>query len=172
MAEQKKALITVDGNTLMLQSFPPLQFSVEKILPYGLFILAGSGKIGKSWLALDICKAVATGGELWDFNAGRGEVLYFALEDSYARLQSRLKIMETENTDISQLYMTTASLGIGDGLLEQIRNFLAEHPNTKLLVIDTWCLSTEMRIVSYISLGLILMLISFVYQRLSRGTAE
>ena len=40
----------------------------------------------------------------------------------------------------------------------------------KLLVIDTWGLSTEMRIVSYISLGLILMLISFVYQKLSKSS--
>jgi len=42
----------------------------------------------------------------------------------------------------------------------------------KLLVIDTWGLSTEMRIVSYISLGLILMLISFVYQKLSKSSDE
>jgi len=39
-----------------------------------------------------------------------------------------------------------------------------------LLVIDTWGLFTEMRIVSYVSLGLILMLISFVYQKLSKDS--
>jgi len=39
----------------------------------------------------------------------------------------------------------------------------------KLLIVDTWGLSTEMRIISYISLGVILMLISFVYQKLSKG---
>jgi len=50
--------------------------------------------------------------------------------------------------------------------------FLSMAAVAKLLVIDTWGLSTEMRIVSYISLGLILMLISFVYQRLSRGTSD
>jgi hypothetical protein len=43
-----KAFAIIDGNTLMAQEFPPLQFAVEKILPHGLFILAGSGKIGKS----------------------------------------------------------------------------------------------------------------------------
>lgn len=46
--------------------------------------------------------------------------------------------------------------------------FLSMASVAKLLIIDTWGLSTEMRIVSYISLGLILMLISFVYQRLSK----
>ena len=41
-----KLLSTLDGNTLMAQTFEPLRFSVEKILPHGLFILAGSPKIG------------------------------------------------------------------------------------------------------------------------------
>ena len=46
--------------------------------------------------------------------------------------------------------------------------FLSMAAVAKLLIVDTWGLSTEMRIVSYISLGLILMLISFVYQKLSK----
>jgi len=60
-------LSTIDGGTLMAMDFEPLQFTAEKILPHGLFILAGSPKVGKSWLALDLCRAVATGGKLWDF---------------------------------------------------------------------------------------------------------
>jgi uncharacterized membrane protein len=46
--------------------------------------------------------------------------------------------------------------------------FLSMAAVGKLLIIDTWGLSIEMRIISYISLGLLLMLISFVYQRLSK----
>jgi len=38
----------------------------------------------------------------------------------------------------------------------------------KLLIVDTWGTSAEMRIISYISLGLILIIISFVYQRLNK----
>ena len=75
----------------MEQEFEPLRFAVDKILPHGLFILAGSGKIGKSWLALDICAAVSSGGKMWDFNTEQGNVLYLALEDNYSRLQGRLK---------------------------------------------------------------------------------
>jgi hypothetical protein len=41
----------IDGNTLMAQEYEPLQFAVEKILPHGVFILAGSGKIGKARFA-------------------------------------------------------------------------------------------------------------------------
>jgi len=68
-SKESKTLITLDGNTLMAREFEPLRFSVEKILPHGLFILAVSPKIGKSWLSLDLCQAIATGGKLWDFPA-------------------------------------------------------------------------------------------------------
>jgi len=133
----RKIFTTIDGNTLMLQEFEPLQFAVDKILPHGLFIMAGSGKIGKSWLALDIGTDVATGGSLWDFCAEQGDVLYLALEDYYRRLQSRLTKIEADNADISRFHLTTASLGISTGLLEQTHNFLSEHPDTKLIIIDT-----------------------------------
>jgi hypothetical protein len=132
-----KVFTTLDGNTLMAREFPPLRFSVEKILPHGLFILAGSPKIGKSWLSLDVCRAVATGGSLWEFPARQGDVLYLALEDNHQRLQTRLRQMETEKLDISRLHMATASFGLQDGLLEQIHNFIAANPGTTLIAIDT-----------------------------------
>lgn len=132
-----KTLTTLDGNTLMAQEFAPLRFTVDKILPHGLFILAGSPKIGKSWLSLDLCQAVATGGKLWDYQAEQGNVLYLALEDNYHRLQNRLKQMEVESLDISRLHMATASFGLQDGLLEQISNFVAANAGTNLIAIDT-----------------------------------
>jgi len=135
--KEPKTLITLDGNSLMAREFEPLRFSVEKILPHGLFILAGSPKIGKSWLSLALCQAVATGGKLWDFPAGQGDVLYLALEDKYNRLQDRLKKMGADTLDISRLHMTTASFGLQDGLLEQIHNFIASNPGTNLITIDT-----------------------------------
>ena len=133
--KEPKTLTTLDGNTLMAQEFEPLQFTVEKILPHGLFILAGSPKIGKSWLSLDLCRAVATGGKLWEFSAEQGDVLYLALEDNFNRLQNRLKQMESEKEDISRLHLATASFGLQDGLLEQIHNFLAEHSGTNFIAI-------------------------------------
>ncbi len=122
-----KTLVTVDGNSLMAQTFEPLRFSIKEILPHGLFILAGSPKIGKSWLSLDLCQAVATGGTLWHFPAEQGDVLYLALEDNFHRLQNRLVRIEAETLDISRLHMATASFGLQDGLLEQIHNFLKTH---------------------------------------------
>ena len=159
--EQPKTFTTIDAHTLLQQEFDPLQFAVDKILPHGLFILAGSSKIGKSWLSLDICRAVATGDEVWGFGASQGEVLYLALEDNYRRLYNRLQkigltafdekgtpsgkdlisgaayIADGSTTDLSGFHMTTASFGINSGLAEQVHNFMTIHPNVKLLVIDT-----------------------------------
>ena len=45
-------LRTVDGETLMSQPLHPPDFVVNELLSKGLHILAGSPKVGKSWLAL------------------------------------------------------------------------------------------------------------------------
>ena len=65
---------------------------VPDLLPGGLVILAGRPKLGKSWLALQICLAVATGGEFFGKKIERGRVLYLALEDHERRLQSRMNL--------------------------------------------------------------------------------
>ena len=132
-----KTFDIIDGNTLMAREYEPLQFAVEKILPHGVFILAGSGKIGTSWLSLDLCVNVATGGKLWDFSSEQGDVLYLALEDNYPRLQDRLNKIKAASVDISRLKLATAAFGISSGLLEQTYNHLANYPDTNLIVIDT-----------------------------------
>lgn len=82
-------LQTIDADTLMSTPLPVTQFIVEGLLPEGLHILAGSPRIGKSWLALWICLRVSKGSPVWDLPAMRGTVLYLCLEDSYARIQNR-----------------------------------------------------------------------------------
>ena len=46
MKENVKTFNLINAAALLEQEFEPLRFAVEKILPHGLFILAGSGKIG------------------------------------------------------------------------------------------------------------------------------
>jgi len=134
---EPKVFATIDGNSLMEQEYEPLQFSIDTILPHGIFVFAGSPKVGKSWLTLDMCHAISTGGKLWDFIATQGEVLYLALEDKYNRLQGRLKQMKADSKDISRLHLTTASFGLSNGLLEQVHNFITAYPGTNFIAIDT-----------------------------------
>lgn len=136
-------LKTINADDLMKIDFPPLSYAVNEILPQGLFILAGSGKIGKSWLALDMCLSVSGGRDLWEFSAEQGKVLYLALEDNFRRLQTRLSRIKEDNQGyqeeniISNIHLATASKGISDGLIEQVKDFINENPNTKLIIIDT-----------------------------------
>ena len=128
-------LNTIDADTLMSTPLPVTRFIVEGLLPEGLHILAGSPKIGKSWLALWICLRVSKGEPVWELPVTQGTVLYLCLEDSYARIQNRL--FQITDDAPNTLHFANLSSSIGDGLENQITSFLTEHPDTNLIVIDT-----------------------------------
>ncbi|WP_349947443.1 AAA family ATPase [Lacrimispora sp. BS-2] len=130
-----KKLETMDAETLMITPMEPLKFIVRGLIPQGLHILAGAPKIGKSWLALWVCLQVAKGERVWSFETRKCEVLYLCLEDSFARIQSRL--FEITDEAPPGLHFAIMSDAIGNGLELQIEDFLKEHPGTGLIVIDT-----------------------------------
>ena len=130
-----KKLNTIDADTLQTIAYEPLAFLVEDLLPQGLHLLAGAPKIGKSWLALWLCLRVARGEPLWNFPTHPCEVLYLCLEDSFQRIQSRLFDL-TEDAPPT-LHFAVMAEQLHSGLLEQIDQFLKEHPSTGLIVIDT-----------------------------------
>ena len=115
------------------RSRPPI---IDGLLYAGAYILAGAPKIGKSFLVAQIAYHVSIGRKLWDFDVHQGTVLYLALEDDYQRIQSRMFMMYGVN-DTPNLHFATAAGKIGTGLDEQLENFMREHPNTKLIIIDT-----------------------------------
>jgi len=103
-----KKLKTMDAETLMTTPMEPLKFIVSGLLPEGLHVLAGSPKIGKSWLALWICLQAAKGEKVWEFETQKSEVLYLCLEDSFARIQSRLfEIRYSENRTFADSFVYT-----------------------------------------------------------------
>ena len=83
-------LRTVDGETLMSQPLHPPDFVVSGLLSKGLHILAGSPKVGKSWLSLWLAVTVAKGEPVWGMTTQQGTTLYLCLEDSVLRIQNRL----------------------------------------------------------------------------------
>ena len=131
----RKTLSTIDADTLLSTTLPPTRFIIDRLLPQGLHILAGAPKVGKSWLALWLCLQVAQGTSVWDFPTHRGTVLYLCLEDSLTRIQSRL--FQITDDAPEALRFATIAAGIGEGLEEQLTNFLTQHPDTSLVVIDT-----------------------------------
>ena len=133
--KKENRLLTIDGETLMSQPLTPLNFVVDTLISQGLHILAGSPKVGKSWLALWLAVTVAKGEQVWGMSVKQGTTLYLCLEDSTLRIQNRL--FEITEDAPASVHFTTNSDTLGKGLEEQLCAFLAEHPDTVLVIIDT-----------------------------------
>lgn len=131
--------ITLDSplgsNVLAQMDLPPLKFVVNEILPQGIFILGGSPKVGKSWLALDFCFNVATGGKALGFQTLQGTVLYLMLEDNIRRMQDRIHKFNKDG--VNKLFVVNKAPNIYEGLVAQVLNFLEKHKDVNLVCIDT-----------------------------------
>ena len=93
-------LETVSMTTLYDTDFEGQEPLIDGLLYRGAYLLAGSPKVGKSFLMAQLAYQVSTGISLWG---------YFAV---YAKQ-------------------------LGAGLDEQLERFIREHPDTRLIVIDT-----------------------------------
>ena len=130
-----KKLKTVSGDELMKKTVKPVRFVVKDLLPRGLNIVAGKRKEGKSWLMLDLCFSVAAGEKFLDYDTEQGTVLYLDLEDPETRLLQRAR--EIRDVIPSKFHEATRAGKLGAGLAEQIEDFVQNHPDTNLVVIDT-----------------------------------
>ena len=130
-----KKLRTVSGDELMKKTVKPARFVVNGLIPRGLNIVAGKRKEGKSWLMLDLCFSVAEGEKFLDHDTEQGTVLYLDLEDPESRLIQRARGIR--DVIPSKFHEATKAGRLGGGLTEQIEDFVKEHPDTNLVVIDT-----------------------------------
>ena len=129
-------LHTVSMNELyetVYQSRPPV---IDGLLYSGTYLFAGAPKVGKSFFMAQLAYHISTGQKLWDYDVHQGTVLYLALEDDYQRLQERMfRMFGVEGTD--NLYFAVYAKQLGAGLDEQLEKFIREHPDTRLIIIDT-----------------------------------
>lgn len=93
---------------------PPIRHVVEGLLPMGMGVLVAKPKLGKSWMVLDLCLAVAQGEPFLGFPTRQHGTLYLALEDGKSRMQTRLR-----------------------RLLETLGEYLDANPDIHLVCIDT-----------------------------------
>ena len=128
---------TISLNELYDQVYASRPPIIDGLLCSGTYLFVGAPKLGKSFLMAQLAYHVSLGRPLWGYNVRQGTVLYLALEDEYRRLQKRLFWMfGVEGTD--ELYFTTSVRQLGGGLQEQLDRFVRDHPNTKLIIIDTF----------------------------------
>jgi AAA domain len=124
---------------LQTKELPETRWAIEPILPEGLTILGGKPKLGKSWLALSILHAIATGGvALGHYPVEQGEVLYIALEDGEKRLKHRANTALGNVLASPDFYYKTEWPRMDEGGLEELERILDEHPRMRLVCIDTW----------------------------------
>ncbi len=109
---------------------------IDGLLYTGTYLFAGAPKVGKSFFMAQLAYHVSTGQKLWDYEVHQGTVLYLALEDDYRRLQARMfRMFGVEGTD--KLHFAVYAKQLGNGLDNQLELFVKEHPDTKLIIIDT-----------------------------------
>jgi len=127
----------VDGAWLDAQTFPPLEWPVDGIVPEGFGLLVAPPKAGKSWMVAGIGLACAAGGyALGKIAVSKRPVLYLALEDGHRRLQSRFRtIMEGQPIPAGMQVITKAQSFEVPAMIEE---WLALHPGEKpLIILDT-----------------------------------
>lgn len=128
-------LATRSAQDLMTDPLVEKPMLIEGLMGDGLGFLCASPKTGKSWLAMDIGICVATGTPLWGRETQRGCVLHVPLEDTYERLRKRLWLITDEVE--GNLFFATHAETLANGLLDQLAMFHKEHPDLRLVIIDT-----------------------------------
>lgn len=137
----------INGLEILKTSYPEPRWGIPDILPVGLSMLGARPKIGKSWLALQIAHAKASGGCVLNKSVESGRVLYVALEDSPRRLHERM-LVQRWNEDHSKHidFITLEEKGefkfLHIGGAEQIERAIRTR-NYALVVIDTFRRATR-----------------------------
>jgi hypothetical protein len=139
-APEYSPLPVLTADAILATEWPEPVWAIPDLLPVGLAILAGKPKVGKSWLGLQVCFSVASGGMALNQKVDAGPILYLALEDTPRRLQERMRKqnwtrgLPADFMPLGQFFDQVGDLrnGGGERLARQI-----ERRGYRLVVIDT-----------------------------------
>lgn len=132
-------LHTKSAADLQKKVFADPKWAVPGLLPEGLTVLAGRPKKGKSWMALGLALAAASGGKAFGMtDVEQGKVLYLALEDSERRMQNRIAQLlgPCENFPPNLHYIAAGEFPRTGGI-EALQEWIKDNPDTRLVIIDT-----------------------------------
>lgn len=130
-------LVCCSAKDLQNKDLPPIEYYVKGLIPQGENLLCSAPKIGKSWLALDMCLSISRGLPILGFETKKSSCLYLALEDSENRLKDRINKLLNGTTVPDNFYYSINSNNLAQGLINELEDCLKEHPDIKVIVIDT-----------------------------------
>ena len=128
---------------LMQKEIPdPIVFiGVDDELPLlveGTCILSAKPKLGKSWFALSMCLAIASGETFLGYKTRQCSTLYLDLETSESIQKKRLgKVLKGKPVP-KKFYLETATDSINNGFLDQLENYLEQDPDLGVIVVDVF----------------------------------
>jgi biotin operon repressor len=129
----------------------PVEWRVQNMLGPGAYLLVARPKCGKSYLCLQLAKAVAAGVPFLGSPTRQAHVAYFATEDNLGRIHRRVLETQTQaglagvHIVVHEHLVTLAQAwarqpeetrGAGEGD-DWLRQWLGEHPQVKLVLLDT-----------------------------------
>ena len=122
------------GDELQKKRIPRTPCVIEGILPEGYTVLSAPRKIGKSWIALQMCLSVAKGEPFLGRTVQKGQALYIALEDNEGSSSARMEDQIGSDPCPHDMIYCFGCKGIEDGFTDELDN-LIEHEGLKDLKI-------------------------------------
>ena len=133
-----KSFNIISAPDLQNTDLPPVKYLVNDFLPVGTSLLAGAPKSGKSWIVLLMGLKIAAGEPFWCWNTEQAGVLYLSFEDSLSRLQGRMNKLLKGVPAPPWFYFSNDKITLEDDLLGVLNEHIKEHPEIKLVIIDTF----------------------------------
>lgn len=130
----------IRGNELQAMNLPEPPCIIDGILPEGYTVLSAPRKIGKSWLALQMCMAVANGGTLLGRQAVKGQALYITLEETMDMSASRMRKVIGESPCSSDMIYCHGCKDIEHGFIKELDEVATQLSNLRLVVVDVLAL--------------------------------
>lgn len=138
---------------LFEKEIKPLEWIVQDILPTGVFLVGSPPKYFKSFMALDLCLTVCTGGRFLGFQSHKYDCVYMDLESGERRPRDRAKTILKGKLPPKNFRVVTRETFwipdqtkrngkkrplIGDGFREYLEALLKKYPSVKLVVVDVF----------------------------------
>jgi AAA domain len=132
--------VRTSTNDIMATAYDPIKWVVPGYISEGFLVLAGRQKLGKTWLAIDMALAVATGGvAMGSILCEQGDVLYIDMENGPRRIQGRINTLfpdERNRPDLSRLEWVTTAPQLDAGFIDELEHWRTSVPRPRFMIID------------------------------------